>query len=205
MSTSNKPNQPRNPNQTRGARAKALRLQYEQAEQPGRPELPVHLARLPDTTGQSSFSLRKLLIRLDRGFQPVAKRFDVVLDVACPAGDLLVRGREADFRVVFHHLIHNAIQYNQQKGRVAVLIRREKADKLSVAILDNGPGLPLPSSWTLLSSGFDHTTAIVRSITKPSGGLTVVCSTLKRCGSRLHLKSKQGLGTKASFLLSATA
>lgn len=57
--------------------------------------------------------------------------------------DLAVRGRAADLEIIFRNLVDNAVKYSLPEPWVEVSAQRAPPGKITVRVIDNGPGIPV--------------------------------------------------------------
>lgn len=102
------------------------------------------------------------------------------------------------FEVILN-LVENAIKYTPENGSVKV-ISQEVADRVSVLVEDNGPGIPVEDQsriWEKFYRGSLHSMS-----TKGSGlGLYLVKYFIELHGGEVFLKSTPGQGTRIGFSL----
>ncbi len=72
---------------------------------------------------------------------PMIADKDILLSLNHDEAALRVLGHEVALTAMFRNLIENALRYTPERGSVEISIRRI-GDKLSIAVCDDGPGIP---------------------------------------------------------------
>lgn len=86
--------------------------------------------------------LDTLLINSYEAFQPLAKKKDVMLFIELPEDPLPVCLCDPDrLKQVFSILIHNAISYTPEKGKISLSLAYKKSN-FYISVADNGIGIP---------------------------------------------------------------
>ncbi|NBH27722.1 sensor histidine kinase [Lachnospiraceae bacterium] len=98
---------------------------------------------------QHQFWVQKMPVELDtllinsyEAFQPLAKKKDVMLSIELPEDPLPVCFCDPDrIKQVFSILIHNAISYTPEKGKISLSLAYKKSN-FYISVADNGIGIP---------------------------------------------------------------
>ena len=94
----------------------------------------------------------------------------------------------ADLRSVLDNLIENALRYTPEGGVVDVSLTHE-AGKLSIEVIDSGPGIP----QELLDRVFDRFFRVPGTGARGSGlGLAIARGAAQRCGMAISLRNREG-------------
>jgi CheY-like chemotaxis protein/anti-sigma regulatory factor (Ser/Thr protein kinase) len=98
---------------------------------------------------------------------------------------------------VFHNLVLNAVQAMPRGGTVTLVFRRSSPNRISIAVVDEGTGIPAEDIPRIFDPYFT---------TKPKGtglGLSVVHAVVDRHGGTLDIDSRLGRGTVFTVHLTA--
>ena len=103
-------------------------------------------------------------------------------------------------RQVFHNLIVNAIRYSPERtGKIKVVLKRDDKEAFTIAIHDNGIGIPKKGQKSIFEKFYRADNA-VKFITEGTGlGLYVSKMIVESSGGRIWFSSK---GKGASFYVS---
>jgi len=94
----------------------------------------------------------------------------------------------ADLRSVLDNLIENALRYTPEGGVVDVSLSHE-GGKLSIEVIDSGPGIP----QELLDRVFDRFFRVPGTGARGSGlGLAIARGAAQRCGMNISLRNRDG-------------
>jgi len=94
----------------------------------------------------------------------------------------------ADLRSVLDNLIENALRYTPEGGVVDVSLTHE-GGKLSIEVIDSGPGIP----QELLDRVFDRFFRVPGTGARGSGlGLAIARGAAQRCGMNISLRNREG-------------
>ena len=148
----------------------------------------------------SSFALQPLFERLEVEFSPMARERGLDLRIV-PTG-LWVRSDRRLLRRVLQNLLSNAIKYTTS-GKVLLGVRRREG-RLSIAVGDTGPGIPL-SEREVIFKEFQRLTATAGTVRGLGLGLSIVERIGKVLGHRVDLQSTPGRGSLFSIELPRTA
>jgi len=102
------------------------------------------MARLDDplaASHEAEIDLKELIVSVVSDFVPPSAKKGVELSVAIDEAPI-IKGADADVRLLFANLIDNAVRYTPRGGNVEVLIRRKSGVGVSVGIVDSGIGIP---------------------------------------------------------------
>jgi len=117
-----------------------------------------------------------------------------VLEVEASDGPWTVDADPDQLSQVFHNLVLNAIQAMPDGGTVTLVFRRTR-EEISVAVVDEGVGIPSEDLSRIFDPYFS---------TKPKGtglGLSVVHAVVERHGGTLEVESRVGRGTVFTIYL----
>ncbi len=116
-------------------------------------------------------------------------------DSAIIAGD---RGQMAQ---VMRNLIDNALKYGKPGGPVAVTLEATQTGWLSIAVHDEGEGIPPEHLPRLTERFYRADTSRSRAAGGTGLGLSIVKHIVERHRGRFDINSRQGAGTTASIML----
>lgn len=126
------------------------------------------------------------------------KRLALTLDMVCSA--ILVQGDEAQLREAIDNLIHNAIKYTPEGGRVVVSLGVENG-RARFTVTDTGYGIPEPLQARLFQPFFRARTAETAQIEGSGLGLHLVKNIVRRHHGEMIFRSTYGEGSTFGFKL----
>ena len=157
-----------------------------------------------ETLEVETTDLRQLVQSVIRGFDGLATAKGVTITLEEDArGDWRGLAEGAACRRALHHLIDNAVRYNNAGGTVRVLMRSSRAF-VGIAIVDNGPGFKAADTSRLLSP-FERggeTADLFGSGHAHGGlglGLPIAARVMELQGGRLEIDSKPDEGTRVDL------
>lgn len=164
---------------------------------------------IDDLLDVSRISRNKLQLRKERvtlkqivesaveSSQPLIEEFGHTLSVDLPDEPLILDADATRLAQVFLNLLNNAAKYTEEGGRIDLFARRDDGE-VTIAVVDNGIGIPRDKLPTL----FQMFSQVEDSISRSQGGLGIGLSLVKRLvemhGGRIEAKS-DGLGTGSTF------
>jgi two-component system phosphate regulon sensor histidine kinase PhoR len=122
---------------------------------------------------------------------------ELVLDV--PDDLPPVRGDDARLGQVFLNLVHNAVKFSPDGGRVTVGVA-DAGDELVASVSDEGVGIPR----TAISRIFERFYKVDRARVRGGGtglGLSIARHVVEQHGGRIWVESEEGRGSTFSFAL----
>ena len=152
-------------------------------------------AAAPKRTVAGRVALAPLAVRIVYALERAWPAKTAVIDLPPPASatSLAVRGDERDVMELLGNLIENAFKYGETQVRISL---RGEAGNVTVAIEDDGPGVPPPHRETVLQRGVRADAA-----TEGQGlGLAIAAELAEDYGGRLTIADSTALGG-AKFLL----
>jgi len=165
------------------------------------------LARLDayeQTLQLETFSMAELVQDVAVKFHPDAERRGVTLDCHCAEALPAARADLGLIDRLLSNLIDNALRATAAGGRVSVTataITTDGGTGIAVDVEDSGRGIPA-EELALVTQRFYRVRSDVAGGQEGSGlGLSIVREILERHGTRLHLDSRVGVGTRARFIL----
>lgn len=161
-------------------------------------EMRVHVA--PDGEAELSGIIGTVM----KSLQPLADEAKIALRFAPDSARYVVRGDRDELEQVFQNLIHNAIKYGREGGKVEVNIsRREKRDggHVAVSVADDGPGIAEEHLPRLTERFYRVDTATSRERGGTGLGLAIVKHILTRHRGELEISSRLGEGSAFTVVL----
>jgi two-component system phosphate regulon sensor histidine kinase PhoR len=136
--------------------------------------------------------------------KPLAAQDGIIVTVESQPGLPQVVGDHDELVQLFQNLIHNAIKYGRDRGRVEVTLSRQDA-LVAVAVRDDGEGIA-PNAIPRLTERF-YRVDVKRSRERGGTGLglAIVKHIVNRHHGRLSIESKLGAGSTFTVLLPAAA
>ena len=134
--------------------------------------------------------------------KPLAAQDAITVSVECQAGLPPVMGDHDELVQLFQNLIHNAIKYGREKGKVQVSLSRQDA-LVVAAVRDDGEGIA-PNAIPRLTERF-YRVDVKRSRERGGTGLglAIVKHIVNRHQGRLSIESKLGIGSTFTVFLPA--
>ena len=132
--------------------------------------------------------------------KPLAAQDGITVVVDCQPGLPQVVGEHDELVQLFQNLIHNAIKYGRDNGKVQVSLSRQDA-VVAVAVRDDGEGIS-PGAIPRLTERF-YRVDVKRSRERGGTGLglAIVKHIVNRHQGRLSIESKLGVGSTFTVLL----
>ena len=161
-------------------------------------EMRVHVAP------EGEVELSGIIGTVMKSLQPLADDAKIALRFAPGSARYAVRGDRDELEQVFQNLIHNAIKYGREGGKVEVDIsRREKRDggHIAVAVADDGPGIAEEHLPRLTERFYRVDTATSRERGGTGLGLAIVKHILTRHRGELEIASRLGEGSTFAVVL----
>lgn len=120
----------------------------------------------------------------------------ISLDVHLPdKGEMIVVGRDERLGQVIRNLIDNAVSFSPDDGAV-ILRARRSADKVSVSIEDDGPGIP-PENLDMIFKRFYTERPTEHGFGKNSGlGLSIARQIVHGMDGRIWAENREGGGAR---------
>ncbi len=114
-----------------------------------------------------------------------------------------VLGEREGLVQVFENLVNNAIKYGREGGTVRIVAGRESAKepRLSVAVIDDGPGIPEEHLPRLTERFYRVNVADSRDRGGTGLGLSIVKHVLNRHRGQLRIASMPGQGSRFTVVL----
>ncbi|KMK92667.1 ATP-binding protein [Rossellomorea marisflavi] len=157
--------------------------------------------------------------RMESGKQTFEKKYEDVLDIIRNIVDLtkvssphhtFTIGRETDCTIVlgdgdkltqaFTNLISNAVKYSPDGGDVTILMK-EKEDRISIEIRDEGLGIPEEAIGKLFTKFYRIDNSDRRKIGGTGLGLTIVKEIIEAHGGSVTVSSELGKGSTFTVTL----
>jgi two-component system phosphate regulon sensor histidine kinase PhoR len=152
--------------------------------------------------------LNDVLAHVVQSLQPLAAESGTSVDLQRTEHPAEVRGDRDELVQVFQNLIHNAIKYGRQGGRVEITLARQpvaqgRPAQIAVAVSDDGPGIA-PQHLPRLTERF-YRVSIAASREKGGTGLglAIVKHILNRHRGELTISSAIGQGSTFRVALPA--
>jgi two-component system phosphate regulon sensor histidine kinase PhoR len=147
--------------------------------------------------------------------QGLAKKDDVTISIAETPPLPHVVGERDELIQLFQNLIHNAIKYGKERGHVWIAFsqskpvalpgRRGSGQQISIAIRDDGEGIPREAIPRLTERFYRVDVKRSRERGGTGLGLAIVKHIVNRHGGRIQVESKAGEGSTFTVVLPAKA
>jgi two-component system phosphate regulon sensor histidine kinase PhoR len=128
-----------------------------------------------------------------------AERQGVELVSEIPDGLPPIRGDEARLGQVFLNLVHNAVKFSPNGGRVTISVA-DAGDELVASVRDEGVGIPRSAIPRI----FERFYKVDRARVRGGGtglGLSIARHVVDQHGGRIWVESEEGRGSRFSFAL----
>jgi len=132
--------------------------------------------------------------------EPVAQSAKVALTLERLEGSAVVRGDRDEIVQVLQNLIHNAIKYGREGGKVQIRLAREPSERqgrhrLAVSVTDDGPGIAAEHLPRLTERFYRVNPASSRDKGGTGLGLAIVKHVMNRHRGDLRIASQAGHGS----------
>jgi two-component system, OmpR family, phosphate regulon sensor histidine kinase PhoR len=145
-------------------------------------------------------SAQTLVAHVIELLRPQVERKQITLDVQV-ADDLSVLADPAGIYKVLGNLIHNAIKFTPEKGKISVSAR-PMDDFIEFVVVDNGIGIPARDLPRIFERFYKVDRARVQSGMRGTGlGLAIAKHIVEGHGGRIWAESIEGKGSTFRFLL----
>lgn len=101
---------------------------------------------------------------------------------------------------VLYNLVHNAIKFTQEDGRIGISTKRQK-DRIVVSVEDNGMGIDAAELDMIWDRFYKSDKSRSRDKTGTGIGLAIVKNIINEHGQQIWVESELGKGTSFSFTL----
>jgi two-component system phosphate regulon sensor histidine kinase PhoR len=152
--------------------------------------------------------LNDVMASVIQSLQPLAVAAGVAIELAGSAEPAEVRGDRDELVQVFQNLIHNAIKYGRQGGRVDIAVARRspgqgRPAEIVATVADDGPGIA-PQHLPRLTERFYRVSVAASREKGGTGlGLAIVKHILNRHRGELTIASQIGQGSTFCVILPA--
>jgi two-component system phosphate regulon sensor histidine kinase PhoR len=152
---------------------------------------------------QDRVGLESVTRQAAAALKPLAAQDGITVSVEAQAGISDVMGDQDELVQLFQNLIHNAIKYGRENGKVQVTVGQLADGQIFAAVRDDGEGIA-PSAIPRLTERF-YRVDVKRSRERGGTGLglAIVKHIVSRHQGRLSIESKQGDGSTFTVILPA--
>ena len=152
---------------------------------------------------EGRIGLESVVRQAAAALKPLAAQDGITVTVEAGAGVPDVIGDQDELVQLFQNLIHNAIKYGREKGKVQVTIGRLPDGQVFAAVRDDGEGIA-PGAIPRLTERF-YRVDVKRSRERGGTGLglAIVKHIVSRHQGRLSIESKLGEGSTFTVFLPA--
>ena len=128
------------------------------------------------------------------------KNKKITLEVNIPAHLPLIKGEKLSIERVFTNLIHNAINYNREEGRISVKAK-EEGECVVIEVSDTGIGIPQKDIPFVFDEFFRVKNKKTRHITGSGLGLSIVKKIVEAHRGSIEVRSEEGKGSTFTIFL----
>ncbi|MEL6344173.1 MAG: HAMP domain-containing sensor histidine kinase [Myxococcota bacterium] len=153
----------------------------------------------PADDANPTADLTEVMGRIGDRFRLLGRRRDVDVACAVPDAPVWVACPEVFVEQAFANLVHNAIVHNHPGGHVAIILVHD-ADRFTVSIIDDGPGVDLEDFPELMDRAVPAGTARQRDRRGSGLGLAIAGAVFRRARftARFTAESPSGLRVDVS-------
>jgi len=153
----------------------------------------------PVVVAKGPVALRELLSRVKKQYEREAQRLQVSLEFFLPDELPLVRGDTMALERVVTNLLHNALKFTLEKGKVTIGAFVRHNDEVVLSVTDTGVGMTAEEIAVVFEK---YRTAKRDRKREGSGlGLFIVKALVEAHGGRVEVDSTPGVGTCMSVVL----
>jgi two-component system phosphate regulon sensor histidine kinase PhoR len=151
--------------------------------------------------------LNEVLAHARDTLEPLAKSNELKLEMVSFGAPAIVRGDRDELVQVLQNLVHNALKYGANGGKVRLEAKRlasrgRQGARYAIAVIDQGPGIA-PEHLPRLTERFYRIEAQSKEKVGTGLGLAIVKHILNRHRGELAITSKPGKGSTFTVILSA--
>jgi hypothetical protein len=151
----------------------------------------------------SDFSLPEMVYDIQKVARSIAIKKNVKLDFTLDPAVRTIYADKSKLKIIFHHLITNAIKFTPEQGRIWVDIRHENGSALLIDVKDNGIGISEDDKAKL----FDTFVQLDGSPTRRYGGsglgLALVKKLVEIHKGSIWIESEPGKGSTFHLVIPA--
>ena len=148
----------------------------------------------------SDFDINELIRKCIIKFERIIVKKEIQIDVDFESEEMYVYANEDSIERVIINLIHNALKFSKQKGKVCINVKKSKGKAL-ISISDNGIGIEeseIKYIWDRFYKS-DKSRGLDKSGT--GLGLSIVKSIINEHKQKISVESSPGERTKFTFTL----
>jgi two-component system phosphate regulon sensor histidine kinase PhoR len=151
---------------------------------------------------ETRVQLEDIVRQAAQALEPLAASDGITVKVVSPASPLApVIGDRDELVQLFQNLVHNAIKYGRPGGEVLITIAKGEAGEVSVAVRDDGEGIPHTAIARLTERFYRVDVKRSREKGGTGLGLAIVKHIVSRHQGRLTIESKLGEGSVFTVFL----
>jgi len=144
--------------------------------------------------------LRKTLERVVEFMRPLAKEFDVELDLEPGPETGRLLGDEETLEQVFSNLISNAFKYNKPRGRVKISLK-ENPDTVTVEVEDTGIGISKEHLPFIFDQFYQVNRSQAKKMKSTGLGLSIAKKIVESHNGSIRVSSEFGKGSVFTVVL----
>ncbi|EPE63361.1 HAMP domain protein [Exiguobacterium sp. S17] len=122
------------------------------------------------------------------------------LSFECDA-EILVYGDRNRLSQLFTNLLHNAVKYSPNGGKVTVCVTNEQSDGVEISVEDSGIGIPTSALPKLFDKFYRVDNSASRKIGGTGLGLAICKEIVEGHGGTIRVDSRLGLGSTFTIVL----
>jgi len=112
----------------------------------------------------------------------------------------LIKGEKLSLERAFANLLHNAIDYNREEGRISVKTR-EEGEYVIIEVSDTGIGIPKKEIPFIFDEFFRVKNRETHDVAGSGLGLSIVNKIVEAHGGSINVRSEEGKGSTFTILL----
>lgn len=151
-------------------------------------------------TNMTEFDLNELIRICVINLESLISQKNLQVEANFTNEKTFVKGDNDLVQRIVLNLLHNAVKYTPEKGKITISTSIHKA-KVFVSVADTGAGIPLEDLEHIWERFYKSDKSRGRDKTGTGLGLTIVKSLLNQLGQEINVKSVQGKGSEFVFTL----
>lgn len=147
---------------------------------------------------KTKFDILKLANECKNELNPLAKKYDIKMNIKCNEDELYINADKNEIRRVITNLIGNAIKHSQESSKIEIDINKNNKD-LKFDVIDDGIGISKDDCEKLFSR-FSQGTSQKRS-SSTGLGLYLSRQIIEAHNGKIYVNSELNKGSKFTFEL----
>ncbi len=145
-------------------------------------------------------NLEKTISEILNSMKLIVEKNNSTIDFQKTGGDFIAEGSNVHLTNVIYNLLDNAIKYSAGQPEIHITLK-DLGESISLAISDNGVGIPQEFHGKIFEKFFRMPTGDVHTIKGYGLGLSYVQGVLKAHNGKINVESEPGKGSTFTILL----